>query len=58
MAVCQSGQATLDSIFCSKVIEYERMMAYVICAARWETNHCVACVTASTSKVRLEVVTL
>ena len=44
--------------FCRRFIESVRMMACVICASRWEANHCIACVTASTSMVRLEVVTL
>ena len=37
-------------------LECVRMMACVICASRWEASHCIACVTASTSMVRLEVV--
>ena len=35
-----------------------RMMACVICASGWKANHCIACVTASTSMVRLEVMAL
>ena len=34
------------------------MTACVICASRRVANHCIACVTASTSMVRLDVVTL
>ena len=34
------------------------MMACVICSSHWEASHCIACVTASTSMVRPEVVTL
>ena len=33
-----------------------RMMASVICASCMEASHCIACVTAFTSMVRLEVV--
>ena len=58
MAVCQSGQPILDSTFCRRLIESVRMMACVTCASRCEASHCIACVTASTSMVRLEVVTL
>ena len=58
MAVCQSVQPILHSIFCRMVIESMNMMACVIRAWRWEASHCIACVTASTSMVRLEVVTL
>ena len=36
----------------------ERMMACVICASHWDGNYCIACVTSSTSMVRLEVVTM
>ena len=56
MAVCQSGQPIPDSTFCRRFIESVRMMACVIRASRWEASHCIACVTASTSMVRLEVV--
>ena len=35
-----------------------RIMACVIFESRYEANHCITCVTASTSMVRLEVVTL
>ena len=56
MAVCQSGQPIPDSTFCRRFIESVRIMACVICESRWEASHCIACVTASTSKVRLEVV--
>ena len=58
MAVCQSGQPIPHSTFCRRFIESVRMMACVICASRWEAGHCIACVTASTSMVRLEVMTL
>ena len=58
MAVCQSGQPIPESTFCRMFIESVRMMACVICASRWEACHCIACVTASTSIGRLEVVTL
>ena len=58
MAVCQSGQPIPDCTFCRMFIESVRMMACVICASRWEASHCIACVTASTSMVRLEIVTL
>ena len=58
MAVCQLGQPIPDSIFCSRFIESVRMMACVICASRWVASHCIVCVTASTSMVRLEVVAL
>ena len=58
MAVCQSGQPIPDSTFCRRFIESVRMMACVICASRLEASHCIARVTASTSMVRLEVVTL
>ena len=44
--------------FCSRLIESVRMMACVICASHWEASHCLAYVTASTSRIRLEVVTL
>ena len=47
-----------DSTFCRRFIESVRMMAWVICASRWEASHCIACVTASNSMVRLEVVTV
>ena len=43
---------------CSRLIESVRMMACVICASHWEASHCLAYVTASTSRIRLEVVTL
>ena len=58
MAVCQSGQPIPDSTFCSRFIESVRMMACVICSSCWEASHRIACVCASTSMVRLEVVTL
>ena len=34
------------------------MMACVICVSCWEASHCIACVAASTSMVRLVVVTV
>ena len=58
IAVCQSEQSIPDSIFCRRFIESVRMMACEICASRWETRRCIAYVTAYTSMVRLEVVTL
>ena len=48
----------VDSTFCSRFIESARVMACLICASRWEASHCIACVTASASMVRLEVMTL
>ena len=58
VAVRQSGQLTPDSTFCSRFIESVRMMAWVICASRWGASHYIACVTASASMARLEVMTL
>ena len=58
IAVCLSGQPIPDSTFCRRFIKSVRMMACVICASRWKASHCIACVTASTSKVKLEVMTL
>ena len=59
MAVCHLGQPIPDSTFCSRFIEFVRMMACVICAPLWQaSSHCIARVTASTSMVRMEVVTL
>ena len=58
MAVCLSGQPIPDSTFCSRFIESVEMMACVFCASSWEASHCVACVTASTPMVRLEVMTV
>ena len=57
-ALCQSGQPIPDSAFCRTFMVSVRMMAFVICASRWEARHCIACVTASTSMVWLEVVTV
>ena len=54
MAVCQSAQPIPDSTFCNRFIESIRMIASVIWASRWEVSHCIACVTASASMVRLE----
>ena len=34
------------------------MMACTVCALCWKASHCIACVTASTTMVRLEVVTV
>ena len=56
--MCQSGQFIPDSTFCRRFIESVRMMARVICESRWEASHCIACMTACFSMVRLEVVTL
>ena len=53
MAVCQSGQPIPDYTFCRKFIESVRMVACVICSSCWEASHCIACVTDSTSMVRL-----
>ena len=55
MAVCQSGQPIPGSTFCRWFIKSVRMMACVVCASHWEASHCIACITASTSMVRLEV---
>ena len=58
MAVCQPGQPILDSTYCRRFIGSMRMMACVICASCWQASHCITCVTASASMVRLEVMTL
>ena len=58
MAVCQSGLPSPDPTFCRRFIESVRMMACVVCVSLWEASHCIACVTASISFVRLEIVTL
>ena len=58
MAVCQSGQPIPDSTFCRRFIESVRIMTCVIRASHWDASHCIARVTASTSMIRLEVVTL
>ena len=58
MAVCQSGQPITDSTYCRRFIESVRMTACVICASRWEASHCITCVTATTSNVRLKVMIL
>ena len=52
------GQPIAVSTFCYRFIESVRMMVCVICASRLEASHCVACGTASTSMVRLEIFTL
>ena len=58
MAECQSGQPIPYSTFCSRSIESVRMMACIICVSHWEASHCVECVAASTSVVRLEIMTV
>ena len=43
---------------CRRFIEFVRMIVYVIYLSRREASLCIACVTASTSMVRPEVMTL
>ena len=59
MSVWQSGQPIPESTFCKRFIEPVRMMACVnYVSVISGASHCIACVTASTSLVRLEVVTV
>ena len=52
------GAVHPDSTSCRRFIESVRIKTCVIYESLWETSHCAACVTTSTSMVRLEIVTL
>ena len=55
---CVPVRAAHSGLHLLQQVESVTMMACEICVSYWEASHCIACVTVSTSRVRLEVVTL